>query len=181
VVPTLAVIILAYIIAALINIWPRRKKELWGSRSRGWRGGWLALAGAGAGLGFILLLALTSKSSHQNLRIAGFLGTGWAEGQPEKAGPRQEYPQMKPQGPGEQPVYALLHPETPGGQLGPDKKTPAARSLKKPKVQKLPTPQAKSAKSGAVAPKKERVATSKTKPKKKKQSSSPASPKATGG
>ena len=131
-------------------------------------------------MGLVLWLSLSGEPLNQDLKLAGFLGTVWAEGQPDNAEVRVEYPLAKGQESGGQPVYALLHPGTPPGAMGPEKKPPSTKQVRKPKSGKSPSPQAKVAKASNQATKKDKVAT-KNRPKKKKQSSAPAGQKAKSG
>jgi hypothetical protein len=181
VLPTLIFIFGAYLLYALFTSWPRRSS----GQSRP-RTPWQQLArvtlvgGLGGVLGFILWFSFSPDQQGQNLELASFLGTGWADGQLRQADRRLEYPSLNSQGPGDQPVYALLHPETPVSQVSQEKKPAAARPLRKPNLQKMPIPQGKGSKTVSQPPKKERVA-AKPKVKKKKPVSSPGSPKAAAG
>jgi len=181
VLPTLAFILLAYAMYALLTAWPRRNGGPLRGRSRGRRYRWLTLiASGGAGLGLVLWLSLSGEPQNHDLKLAGFLGTVWAEGQPDNVDARAEYPLAKGQGAGGQPVYALLNPGTPPGAMGPERKPPATKQVRKMKSRKSPSPQAKVAKASNQATKKDKVAT-KNRPKKKKQSSAPAGQKAKSG
>ena len=179
--PTLAFILWAYGMYALITAWSRRRGGKFRSRDRGRRYGWLTLAGSTAlGLGLILCFCLPPDQPGQNLKFAGFLGgLGWEDGAAKTERSLEPLP-IKGQGPGDQPAYAYLHPETPANQVGPEKKPPAPRPLRKPKLQKLAKPQAKGGKVSTSSPKKEKT-TGKISPKKKKQSSSPETPMSSGG
>jgi hypothetical protein len=166
VLPTLAVILWAYGMYALISGMSRRKALYLRGRPR-WRGyGWLALLGTtGAGLAFLLHLTVFADKPEHSLKLTGFLGTVWAEGWPEKVN-RVEYPTVKDQGPGDKPAYATLHPETPPIQAAPEKNGVKPRLAPKPKARKAAAP-VKTAKNAATSAKKDKVA-AKTKPKKKK-------------
>ncbi len=109
-------------------------------RGRSWRRlGWLGLlAGAGVGLGLVLALAQSFDERHQDLKLAGFLGTVWAEGFPGKLSPRVEEPPIKGTASGDQPGYALLHPGTPSAELAKNTLTPRPRPAPKPKIRKAP-------------------------------------------
>lgn len=184
--PTLAFILWAYGMYALITAWSRRQGGKFRGRNRGRRYGWLTLAGSTAvGLGLILWLCFPQDQQEQNLKFAGFLGGyGWEDGRAVAKTERSLEPlPIKGREPGDQPAYAYLHPENPPNQIGPEKKPPPARPLRKPKLQKLPKPQAKGGKVSTSSLKKEKAAgkTAQKNPKKKKPSSSPETPKSTGG
>ena len=141
-----------------------------------------------AGLGLTVVLARSFVEPDDNLRLAGFLGTVWAEGWPDKVNQRVEYPPIKGTAMGAQPVYALLHPGTSPAELAQEKTAAKPRPIKKPKLRNLPVPQAKSPKSAIQAAKKDKEAAkgkSRTTAKKKKPGSpapaaSPKSPETTG-
>ena len=167
--PTLAVILWAYGIYALISGLSRRRGGYLRGRQR-WRGvGWLTVLGStGAGLALLLYLTAFSGQQNHNLKLAGFLGTVWAEGWLDKVD-RVEYPVIKDQGPGDKPAYAILHPETPPMQVAPEKNGPKPRPARQAKVRKAAGPQVKTAKAAAPPAKKEKAA-AKHKAKKKKSS-----------
>lgn len=167
--PTLAVILWAYAIYALISGLSRRRGGYLRGRQR-WRGvGWLTvLVSTGAGLALLLYLTAFSGQQHHNLKLAGFLGTVWAEGWLDKVD-RVEYPVIKDQGPGDKPAYAMLHPETPPMQVAPEKNGPKPRPARQAKARKAAGPQVKTAKAAAPPAKKEKAA-AKHKAKKKKSS-----------
>lgn len=178
--PTLAFILWAYGVYALISAVSRRKSGYHRGRSRRPRYGRLALVGSVAvGLALVLWLALPQDQEDKNLKLAGFLGTVWAEGWPDKVDKPLEYPPLKAQKPGAQPVYALLHPETPPIHVKPEKAAPKPRPAKKAKVQKAAGPPAKVTKLSSQPAKKDKVAAKKAS-KKKKPSPAPSS-HATGG
>ncbi len=132
-------ILWAYGMYALIsNLSGRRAGTL--RRGRSWRRpGWLRLlAGAGVGLGLALALAQTFDEQHQDLKLAGFLGTVCAEGWPGKLSPRLEEPPIKGTASGGQPGYALLNPGTPTAALARKTMTPKPRPTLKPKTRKAP-------------------------------------------
>lgn len=182
--PTLAFIFWAYGMYALISALVRRNGTKFRTRSPGRRFGWLALvAGAAAGLGLAVVLVQSFEDQGHNLKLTGFLGTVWAEGWPDNVGQRVDDPPIKGTTPGNQPVYALLHPGTSPAELAQEKTAPKPRPIKKPKVRKAPHSQAKGAKTTAQKLKKEQLAAkskSKAASKKKKASSScaPAASKA---
>jgi hypothetical protein len=128
----------------------------------------------------VLWLSLADDQPEHHLKLAGFLGTVWAEGRPEKAGGRLEVPQIKGQTAGGQPAYALLHPETPAGQLEAEKSASGPRRLQKPKVRKGTGSQAKVSKATPQTQKKDKPV-AKSRAKKKKPAASPPAPVAAGG
>ena len=120
--PTLAVVLWAYGMYALFSFLYHRQGAYVRSRSRWRKLSWLALVGGvAAGVGLIFWGGLYADKHDQRLKLAGFLGTVYAEGRPDR---RHfiKYPPVKSPNPGasEQPVYALLHPETPYSQIGPE-------------------------------------------------------------
>jgi hypothetical protein len=169
VLPTLAVILWAYVIYALISGLSRRRGGYPRGRQRGRGVGWLAvLASAGAGLALLLYLTAFSGQQQQNLKLAGFLGTVWAEGWLDKVD-RVEYPVIKDQATGDKPAYAMLHPETPPMQVAPEKNGPKPRPARQVKARQAAGAQVKTAKAAAPPAKKEKAA-AKHKAKKKKGS-----------
>jgi len=132
-------ILWAYGMHALIStLCGRRAGTLrWG---RSWpRLSWLGLlAGAGVGLGLALVLAQSFDEQHQDLKLAGFLGTVWAEGWPGKLSPRVEELPIKGTASGDQPGYALLHPGTPSAELARKTMTPRPRPAPERKIHKAP-------------------------------------------
>jgi len=180
VLPTLLFILWAYGTYALFTVILQRKGGHFRSRSRWRRLGWLTLAGGlGAGLVGLTWLSFSPDQEHQNLKLSGFLGTVYAEGWPEKVD-RRQYPLAKTQsqGPGDQPIYALLHPETPASQVEPEKKSPKPRPGRKAKLEK-PAANSLKGKASAAIPKKDKVA-AKGKAK-KKRAATPASKKSSAG
>jgi hypothetical protein len=176
---TLAVILWAYGMYALISGWSRRRGGHLRGRSRGRGPNWLALLGTtGAGLALVLYLSGAWGQQDHNLKLAGFLGTVWAEGWPDKVD-RPEYPPVKDQGSGDKPAYALLHPETPPLQVAPEKPGPKPRPVRKPKVGKAAPAPGKLAK-GVTTPAKKDKAAAKNKAKKKKTPSTASRKAATG-
>ncbi len=127
--PTLAVILWAYGMYALLSYISQRKGGHLRSRSRWRKLTWLTVVGSvGAGVGVLCWCCLSPDKSDHRLKLTGFLGTVYAEGWPDRVDQGQ-YPPVKSQnqGSGEQPVYALLHPETPVSQFEPEKKLPKPR------------------------------------------------------
>lgn len=178
--PTLAFILWAYGLYALCSALSRRRSGYLRGRSRWRRYGRLTLAGStAAGLALILWLSPFPEQQEQHMKLAGFLGTVWAEGWPDKVDKRAEFPPIKGQKPGAQPMYALLHPETPMAQVGPEKTAPKPRPVRKAKVQKAGGPPPKGTKVTTQAAKKDKV-TAKKQAKKKTRPSSPST-KAAGG
>ena len=130
-------------------------------------------------MGLTVVLAQSFAEQDHNLKLAGFLGTVWAEGWPDKVDQRVEYPPMKSTAAGDQPVYALLHPGTSPAELAQEKTAPKPRPVKKPKVRKASTEPAKGAKVTAQKPKKDQVAAKgKAKTATKKKKPSPPAPAA---
>jgi hypothetical protein len=132
VLPTLAVILWAYGTYALFSFIFQRKGGYLRSRSRWRQFSWLTLVGGvSAVLVLIVWCCFSPDKNNQKLKLAGFLGTVYAEGWPDRVD-RFNYPPVKRQnqGSGEQPVYALLHPETPASQIEPEKKLPKPRPIR---------------------------------------------------
>jgi hypothetical protein len=178
---TLAVILWAYGMYALFSYIFRRQGGYLRSRNRWRKLSWLTLvAGGSAALGLICWGYLSPDKNDQRLKLAGFLGTVYAEGWPDRVD-RQNYAPLKTsnQGASEQPAYALLHPETPDSQIGPEKKLPKPRpnrvvskgpSVAPPdKTSKI----AKVAKAPAPPAKKDKLAANKSRAKKKNRTSAP--------
>ncbi len=179
--PTLVFILWAYGMYALISALAGRKGSKFRARGPGRRYGWLALAAGGlVGLGLTVVLAQSFNEQDHNLKLAGFLGTVWAEGWPDKVNQRVEYPPIKGTAAGAQPVYALLHPGTSPAELAQEKTAPKPRPIKKPTVRKAPVPQAKGAKPAVQMAKKDKGA-AKGKPKTAAKKKKPATPAPTAG
>lgn len=126
---TLAVVLWAYGIYALFSFIFQRKGGYIRSRSRWRKLTWLTLVGGvGAGLGLIFWCCLSPDKTDQRLKLAGFLGTVYAEGWPDRVD-RLQYPPVKgqTQESSEQPAYALLHPATPSNQIESEKLLPKPR------------------------------------------------------
>jgi len=150
---TLAVILWAYGMYALFSYIFRRQGGYVRSRSRWRKLSWLTLvAGATAGLGLICWGHLSPDKNDQRLKLAGFLGTVYAEGWPDRVD-RLNYPPVKSlnQGALEQPAYALLHPETPASQIGLEKKPPKPRPNRAAPKGQAVAPQDKAGKIAKVA------------------------------
>ena len=131
-------------------------------------GGWVT-----AGVGLIFWCCLYPDKHDQRLKLAGFLGTVYAEGWPDRVDRLKDPPVKSPnQGASEQPAYALLHPETPASQVEPEKKLPKPRPSriapkgppaapqdkagKNAKVTKAPAPPSKKDKIGRQEPRQEK-------------------------
>ena len=177
---TLAVIFWAYGMYALFSFIFRRQGGYVRSRSRWRKVSRLALAGGiTAGVGFMVWCCNYHDKHDQRLKLAGFLGTVYAEGWPDRVDSLKDPPVKSPnQEASEQPAYALLHPETPASQIGPEKKLPKPRPSRV--VPKGPSvaPQDKAGKTAKVtkapAPlsKKDKM-TAKSRTKQKNRSSAP--------
>jgi hypothetical protein len=171
---TLAFILWAYGMYALFCIISQRKGGHLRGRSRWRRCGWLILAGSlGTALGLICWLSYTPEQQDHRLKLAGFLGTVYAEGWPEHVDRPPEYllEKNQAQDPGKQPIYALLHPETPPTQVVPEKKVPKPRPTRQHTVEKAPGTAVKGIKAATPPAKKDKLA-AKSRSKKKKRSAS---------
>jgi len=177
---TLAVVLWAYGMYALFSFLYYRQGAYVRSRSRWRKLSWFALVGGvTAGVGFIFWGGVYADKHDQRLKLAGFLGTVYAEGWPDRVD-RLKYPPVKSPNPGssEQPAYALLHPETPDSQIGPEKKLPKPRPSRVAPKGPAVAPQdkagkgAKVTKTSAPPSKKDKVA-AKSRAKKKNRSSAP--------
>jgi hypothetical protein len=165
VLPTLIVIVFAYGMYVLFSFVLQRKGGHSRHRNNARKFTWITMAGCLIGLGFILWCGLTPDRHDQRLRLAGFLGTVYAEGWPHRVD-QMDYPPVKVQtsGTGDQPVYALLHPETPSSQLEPEKKLIKPRPVRTAKKKQVGNAQEKSGKTAKVtkvtaqAPKKDKMA-----------------------
>jgi len=176
VLPTLAVILWAYGMYALFSFIVRRRSGQPRAQSRGRKLSTFALVGGLVGFGLILWCFSSDKKDNR-LKLTGFLGTVYAEGWPDRVD-RGDYPpvQAQNQGTGEKPAYALLHPETPTGQIEPEKKLirprPNAKKRQPASVNEKPGKTTKVTKTPAPSSKKDKVA-AKSRAKKKKRSSTP--------
>jgi hypothetical protein len=146
VIPTLVFVLWAYGMYALISALSGRKGSRFRARSS-WRkyGGLALAAGAAAGVGLVVVMAQSYDNENHKLKLAGFLGTVWAEGWPDRVKPRVEAFPVKSTASVNQPVYALLHPGTSHAELAKDKTASKPRPHK-PKLQKAEVSQAKGAK-----------------------------------
>jgi hypothetical protein len=185
---TLAVVLWAYGMYALFSFIFHRQGGYVRSRSRWRKLSWFTLVGGvTAGAGLIFWCCLYPDKHDQRLKLAGFLGTVYAEGWPDRVD-RLKFPPVKnpTQGSSEQPAYALLHPETPASQIGPEKKLPKPRpnrvASKGPSVasQDKAGKATKVTKAPASPSKKDKVA-AKSHAKKKSRSSAPGGRQADAG
>jgi len=185
---TLAVILWAYGMYALFSLIFQRQGGYVRSRSRWGKFSRLTLvAGVTAGVGLIFWCFPSPDKHDQRLKLAGFLGTVYAKGWPDRVDRLKDPPVKSPnQGASEQPAYALLHPETPASQIRSEKKLPKPRPS--PVVPKGSSvgPQdkagkiAKVTKAPAPPPKKDKMA-AKGRAKKNARSSAPADRQANAG
>jgi hypothetical protein len=181
VLPTVAVILWAYGVYALISGMSRRKGGYQKGRSHGRGIRWLALLGTSlAGLALVLYLTGVWGREDHSLKLSGFLGTVWAEGWPDKVD-HQEYPPVKSADSGNRPAYALLHPETPPMQVAPEKSGPKPRPWRKPRVSQAASHPAKTAKTAALPTKKDKATVKNKAKKKKKKAAAGTHPKASAG
>jgi hypothetical protein len=177
---TLAVILWAYGMYALFSFLFHRQGGYVRSRS-GWRklSRLILVVGVTAGTGLIVWGCIYPDKQDQRLKLAGFLGTVYAKGWPDRVD-QLNYPPVKTpnQGSSEQPGYVLLHPETADSQIGPEKKLPKPRPNRAaPKGHAVASldkagKSAKVAKAPAPPSKKDKV-TTKGQAKKKNRSSAP--------
>jgi hypothetical protein len=183
VLPTLVFILWAYGMYALISSLSGRKGSSFRARSPWRRFGWLGLVGGAAvGLGLVVLLAQSFDDRDHDLKLAGFLGTVWAEGWPDKVEGRVEYPPLKSTASGDQPMYVLLHPDTSPAASVQQKTTPRPRPALKPKARKARASQTKGHKAPVQLAKKDKgAAKHKSKAAKKKSAVAAAGKKATSG
>lgn len=185
---TLAVILWAYGMYALLSFLFHRQGGYVRSRSRWRKLSRLALVGGvTAGAGLIVWCCLYPDKHDQRLKLAGFLGTVYAEGWPDRVD-LLKYPPVKTpnQGSSEQPGYALLHPETADSQIGPEKKLPKPRPNRVAPKGNAVASQDKAGKSAKVTkapapPSKKDKVTAKSHTKKKNRSSAPSGRQADAG
>ena len=179
-VATLIVIFWAYGMYALFSYLFHRHGSYVRKRSRWRKLSRVALvAGVTAGTGLIVWCCLYPDKHDQRLKLAGFLGTVYAEGWPDRVDHGQYPPVKTPnQGSSEQPGYALLHPETADSQIGPEKKLPKPRPNRVVPKGNAVASQDKAGKSTRVTkapapPSKKDKLTTKSHNKKKNRSSAP--------
>jgi hypothetical protein len=185
---TLAVVVWAYGMYALFSYIFHRQGGYVRSRSR-WRklSKLILVSGVTAGVGLMFWCCLYPDKHNQRLKLAGFLGTVYAEGWPDRVNPLKETPVKGPNpGGSEQPAYALLHPETPASQVEPEKKQPKPRPSRVAPKGKAVVPQEKAGKTTKLTkapvqpPKKDKIA-AKSHAKKKSRASAPAGNQADAG
>ena len=185
---TLAVIFWAYGMYALFSFLFHRQGGYVRSRGR-WRtlSRIALLGGVTAGTGLIVWCCLYPDKHDQRLKLAGFLGTVYAEGWPDRVD-HLKYPPVKTpnQGSSEQPGYALLHPETADSQIGPEKKLPKPRPNRVAPKGKVVASQDKGGKTAKVTkapapPSKKDKLAAKSHTKKKSRSSAPSGRQADAG
>jgi hypothetical protein len=185
---TLAVVLWAYGMYALFSFIFHRQGGYVRSRSRWRKLSRLALVGGvTAGAGLIFWCCLYPDKHDQRLKLAGFLGTVYAEGWPDRVDRLKDPPVKNPnQGASEQPAYALLHPETPASQIGPEKKLPKPRPSRVAPKGPAVAPQDKASKIAKVTkapapPSKKDKLAAKSGAKKKNRSSAPGGRQADAG
>jgi len=145
VIPTLVFVLWAYGMYALISALSGRKGSRFRARSSWRKYGWLALAaGAAAGIGLVVVMAQSYDEESHRLKLAGFLGTVWAEGWPDRVEHRVEGLPVKSPTSGDQPMYAMLHPGASPAELAKDK-TASKPRRHKAKRHKVEVSQAKGA------------------------------------
>jgi hypothetical protein len=185
---TLAVVLWAYGMYALFSYIFHRQGGNVRSRSR-WRklGRLTLVGGVTAGVGLIFWCCLYPDKHDQRLKLAGFLGTVYAEGWPDRVDRLKEPPvKSANQGVSEQPAYALLHPETPASQVGPEKKLPRPRPIRAASKSSSIVPQDKGGKNAKAtkalpSPSKKDKMAAKSRAKKKNRSSAPGGRQADAG
>jgi hypothetical protein len=123
VLPTLAVILWAYGMYALLSFIFQRKGGTSRSQSRGGKLFGYTMMTCALGVGLLVWFCYSTNKQNQRLQLAGFLGTVYAEGLSGRVD-KLDYPpiQTVSQEAGEQPGYALLHPGTQVSQVEPERK-----------------------------------------------------------
>lgn len=174
--PSILFFLAVYALYALVLAWCSRQRFHFRDKAAP-RPRWVVLARGAVALGLILALVFWLKPDTDlpQPRLAGILGLSPGEELPARGSlsPVAEIPLKEPEGKG-QPVYALLHPESPPTLLPPQKLPVATRARKgqehlPPKIG-MKTPK-------TASPGKSREKTSgKPKGKKKKVSGLPANP-----
>lgn len=126
--PTVLFIIVAYTLYALVVGWCRWQKFRFLERPSRTRPRWLTLAGGAASLGllFYVIFWMTPAAPVENTRLADILGVAQGKAWLEKKKLVQKASlqaplQLDQRQPNGQPVYAVLHPESPPTLLPPAK------------------------------------------------------------
>lgn len=137
--PTVLFIIVAYILYALVVGWCRWQRFRFLERQSRTRPRWLTLAGGAASLGLLcyVIFWMAPDAPGQNMRLANILGVAEGKAWLEKKEISQRAPlqsplQLEQRQPDGQPVYAVLHPESPPSLL-PPAKPPVRIKHRKPK------------------------------------------------
>jgi hypothetical protein len=177
VLPTLAVILVAYGMYALFSFIAQRRSGQVRGPGRWRKAGGVTLLGGIMGLGLVLWCCHSPDKTDQGLKLAGFLGTVYAEGWPARVD-QTAYPPVKAQNQRalKQPAYALLHPGTPVSQIEPEKKlirprpSRAAKTRQASRLRKKSGRSAKVTKTSIPSSKKAKLATKKRTRKKKHSS-----------
>jgi hypothetical protein len=133
--PTILFIIAAYTLYALVLGWCQWQRSRFLDRPSKARSRWLTRAGSALILGLLLwvILWLAPPAPEQNLRLAGILGVTEGEVWLAKKDMAPTVPlQLDQKPPNGQPVYALLHPESPPSLQPPDQ-PPGGIKLRRPK------------------------------------------------
>jgi hypothetical protein len=124
---TLGFILAAYLTYAFFAIRTRRS-ERWGHTKKG--SVWHTLAsGSLVSLVIICGLVISPVEPEEKPRIAGFLGTVWAETRPAKVDDAWEYLQVNGREARSEPAYVFLNPGTPASLIKP----PESKRLRKPR------------------------------------------------
>lgn len=137
--PTVLFIIVAYSLYALVVGWCRWQKFRFLERPSRGRPRWLTLVGGAAILGLLcyVIFWMTPAAPDQDMRLANMLGVAdgkaWLEKKEifQKTAWQVPLP-LKQRQPNGQPVYAVLHPESPPS-LVPPAKPPVGIKYRKPK------------------------------------------------
>lgn len=122
--PTVLFIIGAYSLYALVLGWCRRQRLRFLDRQSRTKPRWLTVAGGAASLGLLcyVFFGMAPAAPDQNLRLANILGVSEDKAWVTKTAMIPKTPlQLEQRQPDGQPVYALLHPESPPSLLPPAK------------------------------------------------------------
>jgi hypothetical protein len=126
--PTVLFIIVAYVLYALIVGWCRWQRFRLLEKPSRTRPRWLTLAGGVASLGLLFYVSfwMPPAAPNQDMRLANILGVAEGKAWLEKKGLVQKAVlqtplQLDQRQPNGQPVYAILHPESPPILLPPAK------------------------------------------------------------